>query len=238
MFSLSNIDLIAGGKTILSSITLNIPRGSFLSVLGPSGSGKTSLLRILNGLETPDTGSIQFQDKDLDEYDPIELRKKVGLVFQTPIMVPGTVKENLELPFRWNKKDAFPNEKELLKILDQIGLPASMLNQDARDLSGGEKQRISLGRTLLNSPEVLLLDEPTASLDPGLASRIIKLISELHSSLDLTTILVSHQHHLARRVASDCVFLIENKIAEAGSIELLDNPKTDAAKNFLKEEMS
>lgn len=235
-FSLNKISLTISGKTILSNLDLNIKQGSFLAVLGPSGGGKSSLLRLLNGLQSPTDGSITYNGQNLSDFEPIDLRKKVGLVFQTPVMVPGTVRENLTLPYRWNKKTLLPNDDILTKNLELVGLDSTFLNRESRDLSGGEKQRVSLARTLLNKPEVLLLDEPTSGLDPAMASRIINRIEKLHSNLNLTTILVSHQHDLVKKVANEVIFIIGGKIVESGRVDIIDSPSSEQARIFMEEE--
>lgn len=236
LLTLTDVGLTLSGKSVLSDISMNIGKGAFISILGPSGGGKSSLLRILNGLQSPTEGFAFYNGADISSFDPIELRKKIGLVFQTPVMIPGTVRNNLVLPFQWNKRNSAPNDSRLGQILELVGLDPNVLEQDGRDLSGGEKQRISLARTLLNEPEVLLLDEPTASLDPGMASRIVRRVARLHEELNLTTVLVSHQHNLVRKVAEECYFIMNGKIIESGSIGILDAPQTDEVKQFLEEE--
>lgn len=236
LLSLTDVSLTLSGKQILAGISMNIKNGAFISVLGPSGGGKSSLLRILNGLETPTAGLVMYNGSDISACDPIELRKKVGLVFQTPVMVPGTVRDNLLLSSRWNKKNSAPGDSRLGQILELVGLDPEILEQDGRDLSGGEKQRISLARTLLNEPEVLLMDEPTASLDPGMASRIVRRVAKLHDELNLTTVLVSHQHDMVRKVATECCFIMNGRIVESGGIDILDAPGTEEARRFLREE--
>ena len=153
---------------------------------------------MLNCLNSPTSGTINFHDKSLTDYDITLLRQKVGMVFQSPTMINGTVTENLTMTQKWIKDNNVFSYKGLINILEQVGLNSDFLSKDARSLSGGEQQRIALARVLLNKPEVLLLDEPTANLDPQLVKKILKLVYQLYQDLKLTVILVSHDHQIIK----------------------------------------
>jgi putative ABC transport system ATP-binding protein len=215
---------------------LDIRQNEFTVLLGPSGSGKSTLLRMLNCLNSPTSGEIYFDDKPLTDYDLSHLRKRVGMVFQSPTMINGTVKENLTMTQKWIKDGNIIADTELTQILEQVGLDSSFLDKDARSLSGGEQQRIALARVLLNKPEVLLLDEPTANLDPQLANKILKLVNQLYRDLKLTVILVSHNHQIIKQFAKRVAYLVDGKIIEDGGGEIISNPQTAAAQAFIAKE--
>ena len=145
-FVLSGVDVIKGQK-ILDNIDLEIEKGSIFVLIGPSGSGKSSLLRLLNRLDEPSSGEIFYNKKPLESFPVQKLRTEVGMLFQQPVMIKGTVKDNLALGLRLQKKDL--SNEEALELLDTVGLDRDILNKDAEILSGGQKQRVALARVLV-----------------------------------------------------------------------------------------
>jgi putative ABC transport system ATP-binding protein len=233
LFQLEDVSATLGGKDILDAIRLQVPPGEFLAILGPSGSGKSTLLRLFNGLDTPTTGEIRYRGQLLHSYPMTRLRKRVGMVFQTPVLTAGSVRDNLCLIQRWERPAPELGEDVLTAVLEQVELLPEILDQDAGTLSGGEKQRLALARVLLNQPEVLLLDEPTANLDPQLSRRILRLIQHLYRRLNLTVIMVSHQHDLVTTCATRVAFLIDGRIVEEGPVDILTHPTTAPVRSFL-----
>jgi len=212
---------------------MDIQSNDFAVLLGPSGSGKSTLLRMLNCLNSPTSGNINFHDKSITEYSIAQLRQKVGMVFQSPTMINDTVRENLAMTQQWIKDGVNFSDNKLIEMLEKVGLSSEFLTKDARSLSGGEQRRIALARVLLNKPEVLLLDEPTANLDPQLANKILKLVYQLYHDLKLTIILVSHDHQIIKQFAKRVAYLIDGKIIEKGNADIINNPQTTAAQAFI-----
>jgi len=235
-FKFTEVSLKKNGQNILSDLSFDVAQGECLTILGSSGAGKSSLLRLFNNLHSATGGNIIFDNQPLEKTDVLKLRKKVGMVFQAPIMVSGTVKTNLCLTRNWDKERSF-SEAELTAVLEKVELKAAILNQEADLLSGGEQQRLALARTLLNDPEVILLDEPTSGLDPKLAKRIINLIARLHKDLKLTVILVTHHPRLIKDIAQKILFLHDGRILEYGENAILHNPASSEMQHFLHEEI-
>ena len=183
---------------MLSGVSLAIPSGS-TAVVGPSGSGKSTLLRLLNRLADPDEGVVRFHDTDVRELDPLDLRRRVGLVPQLPAPVPGTVADNVCFGPRLHGEEVDPE-----RPLRLAGLDPSFAERDAARLSVGEQQRVMLARALALGPEVLLLDEPTASLD----SAATRAVEDALGGLDgVSLVLVTHDPGQAERLAERTIEL-------------------------------
>lgn len=190
LFELKNIALYSNGQMILKDINLKIHSGEFILISGPSGSGKSSLLRLFNRLDSPSSGQIYFKGQDLRAMPILKLRQKVGMLFQKAAIFPGTVRDNL-MPLA-TEKEKIKAQAEMLRLLKDMNLSPQLLDEDMGVLSGGEQQRISLARVLLNQPEVLLLDEPSSALDPENTRLIFDNLEYLNQEKNMTIILVSH----------------------------------------------
>jgi len=158
------------------------------------------------------------------------------MVFQQAALIPGTVHHNLLLPYRWDKDSPPPPDWDLIELLAKIGLEEEALVRDCRSLSVGEQQRVALARVLLNEPEVLLLDEPTSGMDPGLANQILRLITRLRDQLHLTVLIVTHYPRLLRDQVTKVLFLKGGKMLDYGGPELLVKTPSEELKRFLREE--
>ncbi len=222
---LQDVGYTSGKTTILKNVNLNIPIPCRLGITGPSGSGKSTLLRLLNLLLSPSRGVIYYRNRPLKQYDPIDIRKKICLIQQKAVFVKGTIHENLTLASRWDPSFN-PDQTALEKILEQVGLSDQPLDKDVRSLSGGEQQRLALARGLLNDPEVLLLDEPTAQLDRSLAQQILDTISELTTARKLTLIIVSHQPELIQPLVDDMLYLKDGHVRQ---FQTASDPRQDDA---------
>ncbi len=218
-FELRGVSQVRAGRPVLQGIDVAIPRHVITVLCGPSGGGKTSLLRLLNRLDDPARGDILFESKPITGYPVTELRRRVAFVFQTPVMFPGTVSDNLavaaELAGVQNGKfDEQANQAMRLAELDP-----SLLERPADELSVGQKQRVNLARALMTSPEVLLLDEPTSALDPQTSRALMKTIGVLSEERRLTIVIVTHRVSEARKYASHAVVIRDGHVVDSGDSE-------------------
>lgn len=224
-------------RQVLHNINFSLKKGEVLTLLGPSGSGKSTLLRTLNGLEDYKNGSIYFHEKKIDP-SPKEwqiLRQKIGMVFQSYDLFPNlTVIENVLLaPVKVQKRDENEVKEEAIKLLKQVGLE-QYLNAYPRELSGGQKQRVAIVRALAMKPEIMLLDEITAFLDPEMVRGIEEIVELLSKRDHMTMIIVTHQMNFASRIADEVLFLEDGHILEdTPGKEFFNHPQTQRAKDFL-----
>jgi putative ABC transport system ATP-binding protein len=209
-----------GGKTIVHDVSFEVARGEVLAITGPSGSGKSSVLRLLNRLDEPSSGTVYLDGLDYRRIPPRDLRRRVGMVTQTAFLFPGTVADNVRYGPRQQGKE-LPDDA-VADLLERVGLPG-MASAEAGHLSGGEAQRLSLARALANSPAALLLDEPTSALDEASKHAIEELILNIVRESGLTCVMVTHDVAQAARVAARAVVLRAGRIARTGSVqEVLD----------------
>ena len=211
------------GNPIFRDISFNVIPGQVLALVGDSGSGKTTLLKTLNRLIDFDSGEILLNGKSITDLEPIELRRRAGMLLQTATMFNGTVYENINYGLKIRGGVNNGNDR-LFRALSDAGLIKSFLKKDAQKLSGGEQQRVALARVLVLEPEILLLDEPTAALDPKLTRRIEKTILRLCKSRNLIIIWVTHNHAQARRVG-DLIGILKN-----GGLKIIQNSKSNTSK--------
>ena len=191
---------------VLAGVDLQIDPGEVVALIGPSGMGKSTFLRLLNRLEEVDAGEILFLGQSSTQIDPLALRRQIGLVTQKPFMFPGSVRDNL-LVARRDRCEAAPAEDDLNKILATCAVDPAWLAQPARKLSVGQQQRVSLARVLLNRPRLLLLDEPTSSLDPETAEEVLQRLAAHVTANGDSLLLVTHDHRLAHRHADRVIEL-------------------------------
>lgn len=205
IFRLENIKY----KGILNIDDLQISAYMVTCLTGESGAGKTSLLRLLNRMDDPDSGSIYYQDQLLDEFNPIELRRKVTMLSQAPFTLPGTIEENLQIGLELTEREK-KDKEELVKALETVQLQKS-LDESAENLSGGEKQRLALARLLLLNPEVYLLDEPTSALDEEAELTVMGRFLEKVKREKGTVIMITHSKQLADMCAEQRIVLKKAK---------------------------
>lgn len=210
---LSRVSLSRGGRPVLHTVDLSFTWGRTTAVVGPSGAGKSSLLRCLNRLEEPGSGRVLFRGSDVRSLDPIELRRRVGMIFQTPLIFEGGVRANLRYGLEQD-----PGDDALAEALISAGLTSDFLARESTALSVGQAQRVCIARALVRGPEVLLMDEPTSALDARASSRIEDLIGTLVEG-GLTVVLVTHDMQQARRVAGRAALLVGGRITAIGTPE-------------------
>jgi putative ABC transport system ATP-binding protein len=187
----------AEGVAIVDDVSIEVFRGELLGIVGASGSGKSSLLRLLNRLDEPTSGSVYLEGVNYKTIPPRDLRRRLGMVTQRPFLFPGTVASNLQYGPQ-QRGQALPDEA-IHTLLRQVGMEG-FAERDVAKLSGGEQQRVSLARALANQPEILLLDEPTSALDEDAKSEVEQCIHELAMATARTFILVTHDREQARRI--------------------------------------
>lgn len=206
----------AGGKHLVDSVSLSVHQNETLVIVGPSGAGKSSLLRLINRLDEPTSGTVYVDGQDYRDISPQDLRRRLGMVMQAPNLFPGTVADNV------GYGPALRGETLSAGDIDSLLARVELRGHAERavdSLSGGEAQRVSLARTLANQPEVLLLDEPTSALDDATKHEVESVIFEIIRTQRLTCLFVTHDMEQARRVADRIMFMEAGRITRIGAVE-------------------
>lgn len=237
IFSVKALTKEYSGKKVLDIEELEIEEGSITGIIGPSGSGKSTLLYVLNGLEKATSGEIVFNGKKIISEPDIEARRQMSMVFQRPTVFNMSVYDNMAYSL---KLRGFPKEEirnRIIEISKFIGIE-DKLRQRAVTLSGGEAQRLTVARAIIHRPKVLLLDEPTANLDPANVAMIEKLILHANSEYKTTIIAVTHNMFQAKRISKQLVFLLNGSIVESGEAkEVFSQPKDSRTMDFIEGKM-
>ena len=225
-----------GSNVVLRDIDFTENKGDVISIIGASGSGKSTLLRCINLLETPTSGEIMYQGKDVagKGVNVAEFRSHVGMVFQSFNLFNNmTVLENCMVgQIRVLKKDKEEARKTAMYFLQKVGM-APYINAKPRQISGGQKQRVAIARALAMNPEVLLFDEPTSALDPEMVGEVLQVMKSLAKE-GMTMLVVTHEMAFARDVSNRVVYMKEGVICEQGSpAEVFGNPQRQETKDFL-----
>lgn len=213
LLQFQNISYENDGKMILKDISVSIEEGDYISIVGPSGSGKSTFLKLCSHLISPTSGEILFKGKIITDYNPTELRKTIAYCFQTPFLFGDTVMENIYFPF--NIRSVKPDQKRINELFSIFNMSTDYLDKDSRNLSGGEKQRISLIRSLLFTPEILLLDEITSALDIENAKIVEHVIDSLNKK-GITVLWITHNLEQSRKYANKVLSI------ESGEIKSLE----------------
>jgi putative ABC transport system ATP-binding protein len=201
-------------KILVNDANFGVKAGEILALVGPSGAGKSSLLRLLNRLDEPTAGTVYVGDDDYRNMVARDLRRKLGMVMQRPFLFSGSVESNLQ--FGPKQRGQSLSQAEVESLLARVGLEGYG-SRDVANLSGGEAQRVSLARTLANTPSVLLLDEPTSALDDASKAGIESLILQIVKAHRLTCVVVTHDRAQAARLASRALVMEAGRIVREGS---------------------
>ena len=226
-----------GSYQVLENASLDLYKGENLVVLGKSGTGKSVLIKIIVGLLRPDAGLVRVLDQVVDEisYDELlSLRLRVGFSFQNSALYDSmTVKENLEFPLVRNRRDMSKNDVNALveEMLDAVGL-SQTINQMPSELSGGQRKRIGIARTLMLKPEIMLYDEPTAGLDPITCIDINNLINEVQTRYNTSSIIITHDLTCAKTTGDRIMMLLDGKFAREGTFSEVFNTTDERVKTF------
>ena len=238
LLKIENLTKEYEGQKILDGIHLEVKKGDVLVVVGPSGCGKSTLLRCINALEPIQGGTIKLQGMDIRKGSKniTTLRQKIGMVFQSYELFPHkTILENILLaPMKVQKRPRSDVEKEALELLERVGL-ADRKDDYPRQLSGGQKQRVAIVRALCMHPEILLLDEITAALDPEMVREVLDVVLSL-AKAGSTMVIVTHEMNFARAIADRILFIENGTVVEQSDDPkaFFASPATDRAKAFLK----
>ncbi len=207
---------VVGDKVLVADATFQVRRGEVVAIVGPSGAGKSSLLRLLNRLDEPTSGTVYVEGVDYKQIEPRELRRKLGMVTQRPFLFLGTVAENLR--FGPEQRGETLSDEAVEDLLDRVGLKG-YATRNVANLSGGEAQRVSVARTLANSPLVLLLDEPTSALDEASKLGVETLLEEIVRDQKLTCVMVTHDVAQAQRLAERALLMEAGRIVREGAVQ-------------------
>jgi phospholipid/cholesterol/gamma-HCH transport system ATP-binding protein len=227
-----------GAQKVLDGLNLSVKRGETLAVLGRSGTGKSVLLRIIIGLEKPDSGSVRIHGQDisgmgLDQLG--EIRKKMGFLFQHAALYDSlTVEENVAFPLQHHRQSMSKSEQRdrVAALLAEVGMEAGLKKMPS-DISGGMQKRVGLARALALEPEILLLDEPTAGLDPISSGEIDDLVLKLQAEHHMASIVVTHDLHSAKTIADRLALLNKGKVVIEGNFEELQKSDIEFVREFL-----
>jgi len=237
--AVENVCKSFGTQMVLDGISLNVSRAETLAVLGRSGSGKSVLLRLIIGLQQPDSGSVRIHGQDIGALSLDQLsviRKKMGFLFQHAALYDSlTVEQNVAFPLQHHRKDLSSSEQtdQVKQLLAEVGMEGN-LDKMPSDLSGGMQKRVGLARALALSPDILLLDEPTAGLDPISSAEIDELVLKLQAEHHMASIVVTHDLHSAKTVAGRLILLNQGKVAAEGTFQELQESDDTFVREFLK----
>ena len=226
-----------GGVAALHGVTLDVPRGQVLGIIGRSGAGKSTLIRLLNGLERPDSGAVLFEGQDISRLGEAALqpvRQRIGMVFQHfNLLSAKTVADNVALPLKIAGWTRGRRRSRVAELLDLVGLADKAAAYPAH-LSGGQKQRVGIARALAAEPALLLSDEATSALDPETTLSILDLLRNINRRLGLSIVLITHEMSVIRAVADQVAVLEAGRLAEHGPVaSVLTQPQAESTRRLV-----
>jgi D-methionine transport system ATP-binding protein len=226
-----------GEFVALDSVALSVQRGEILGIIGRSGAGKTTLIRLLNGLERPDGGSIEIEGTNiagLSERELQPIRRRIGMIFQHfNLLAQKTVAQNVELPLKIAGRSGEERRRRVAELLELVGLGERAGAYPAQ-LSGGQKQRVGIARALAADPVLLLSDEATSALDPESTVSILKLLREINDRLHLTIVLITHEMSVIRAIADRVVVMEHGRVIETGAVSrVFSTPEAAGTRSLL-----
>lgn len=239
MIEFQNVTKIyKGGKIAVEEVNLSFQQGEFICFIGTSGSGKTTCMRMINRMNEPTKGKILINDKNIQEFNPVELRRKIGYVIQNIGLIPHmTIRENITLVQRLLKVEPAVRNETAEKMIDLVELPREMLDRYPSELSGGQQQRIGVVRALAADQDIILMDEPFGALDPITREALQDLVKDLQARLGKTIVFVTHDMDEALKLASRIVIMSEGKVIQFDTPEnILQKPANEFVENLLGEE--
>ncbi len=239
VIEISNLKKSFGSQEVLKDLSLKLFNGENLTILGKSGSGKSVLIKCIVRLLNPDQGTIQVLGEDVSTLNSNrlgELRQKIGFLFQSGALYDSmTVRENLEFPLRRIRKNLTEKEisEKIMEVLENVGL-ANALNKMPSQLSGGMRKRISLARTIVVDPMIMLYDEPTTGLDPVTSDEISGLINDVQKRYKTSSIIITHDIECARNTANRIIMLQDGEVYKEGKLEEFEKSSDPIIKSFFK----
>lgn len=236
MIHLEHVSKKYGEQKVLDDLTLDIGEGEILTVIGRSGCGKTTMLRLINGLQKPDTGKVYVDGQDVAQVDLIDLRRRIGYVIQNKGLFPHmTVEQNITyVPVISGRKDKAENHRLALELLKLVGLDESYVRRYPDELSGGQQQRVGIARALASKAKILLMDEPFGALDEITKRSMQEELLSLQKKLRMTVIFVTHDIREAMKLGDRVLVMEQGRIAQLDKPEQIrDNPADDFVRELI-----
>ncbi|SEW36845.1 phospholipid/cholesterol/gamma-HCH transport system ATP-binding protein [Chitinophaga sp. YR573] len=237
VISIKDLKKSFGSLSVLKGIDLDVYKGENVAVLGRSGTGKSVLIKIISGLLKPDSGTVKVLGEEVDKISIAELQKlrlKIGFSFQSSALYDSmTVRQNLEFPLVRNRRNLSKQEvgKAIEEVLNDVGL-SQTINQMPSELSGGQRKRIGIARTLILKPEVMLYDEPTSGLDPITSIDINNLIVQVQKEYNTTSIIITHDLTCAKHTADKVAMLLDGRFLAQGTFKEVFSTDNESVKTF------